>query len=601
MLAPNSRLLLLNALRPPTGFRIDAAIATTYTLSLDALLIPPAAWALHAAGERLEAVDPILLANSLRLFADRTLIFHQAGVASPFAQGNEELSAFLDGMVMPVRVGPAETFHPKVWVLRFVSDDGEVGMRVLVGSRNLSLESTWDVLVTMDSTSEADRAASGGPLADLLRSLPGRTTVAVPLLRQALLDRVVSDLEGSHFAPPPGFETAEFLWLRRSHHQTVFPDACERRMVISPFLGVSCLSSLPRPADSGSGTSTLVSRPATLTAELARGFASYTMSTDLGTVEDGSEARIGQELHAKVFAFDTSDGSTLIVGSANATGAAFTVNDEVVVRFTGPTATMGVRALLGEPEADATATDDLELIDILQPWLPSDQQLSDTEDDGRFFEKAIRVVASVALVGECDELLDGQWRLALRFERPLVLPPGIAVEFRLLTQPSALDTDLLLGARTAEEVVTLDAVTRFVVARFRDVTGKREAVSAVLVADVEMPEGRGRRVLRSLLTNREKFARFLRYLLEGIDESGPPVGIGDVGVGVPKGRKSSKGAVLEDGPILEQLLRLLSVRPSELRFLDDAIAEFADESDILPEGFAELWDAVAPLIPQVPK
>ena len=73
ILAPNSRLLLLDSLKPPPGFHVDAAIGTTYTLSLDALLIPPAAWAAHAVQDRVDSVDPILIANTLRHFAERTV------------------------------------------------------------------------------------------------------------------------------------------------------------------------------------------------------------------------------------------------------------------------------------------------------------------------------------------------------------------------------------------------------------------------------------------------------------------------------------------------------------------------------------------------
>ena len=82
MLAPNSRLMLLECLRPPTGFTLDAAVGTTYTLALDALLIPPAAWAVHNIGDRLDRADPILLANSLRLFAERTVVFHLRNACS---------------------------------------------------------------------------------------------------------------------------------------------------------------------------------------------------------------------------------------------------------------------------------------------------------------------------------------------------------------------------------------------------------------------------------------------------------------------------------------------------------------------------------------
>ena len=46
MLEPESRLMLLDALRPPPGYRFDRAIGTTFTLDLVALLVTPVAFAL---------------------------------------------------------------------------------------------------------------------------------------------------------------------------------------------------------------------------------------------------------------------------------------------------------------------------------------------------------------------------------------------------------------------------------------------------------------------------------------------------------------------------------------------------------------------------
>lgn len=148
-------------------------------------IIPPAAWAVHSIGDRLDRADPILLANSLRLFAERTVVFHQAGAASTFSGGGGELlSAFLDEMVFPVGVGRGETFHPKVWVLRFTGKDGDKGIRVLVGSRNLSLDATWDVLVTLDSGPKVDGAATGVQLANnaalAAKSLDGHLATSTP-------------------------------------------------------------------------------------------------------------------------------------------------------------------------------------------------------------------------------------------------------------------------------------------------------------------------------------------------------------------------------------------------------------------------------------
>ena len=140
-------------------------------------------------------------------------------------------------------------------------------------------------------------------------------------------------------------------------------------------------------------------------------------------------------------------------------------------------------------------------------------------------------------------------------------------------------------------------MTRFVIARFSDRSGVVEAVSVVLIADVEMPAGRARRALRQLLTNREKFGRFLRYLLESGQDPTIP-GEGDESLGLAKAQpRRSRSVMSGEGPILEQLLRLLASRPSDLRQLDAVIKDFGDDEELFLDGFANLWNAIAPLIP----
>ncbi|WP_158630894.1 hypothetical protein [Micromonospora inaquosa] len=56
MLAPDSRSLLVDALRPPLGARLSRAVALTFTLDLESLLVAPLAFAAH--GLR-ESTDPI--------------------------------------------------------------------------------------------------------------------------------------------------------------------------------------------------------------------------------------------------------------------------------------------------------------------------------------------------------------------------------------------------------------------------------------------------------------------------------------------------------------------------------------------------------------
>ena len=64
MLAPNSRAVLLEQLRPPSGCMFDEAVATTFTLDLSATLIPALAFSSFSYSGA--APDPVAVLESLR-------------------------------------------------------------------------------------------------------------------------------------------------------------------------------------------------------------------------------------------------------------------------------------------------------------------------------------------------------------------------------------------------------------------------------------------------------------------------------------------------------------------------------------------------------
>ena len=246
----------------------------------------------------------------------------------------------------------------------------------------------------LDSSTDKDGVIDGSPLAAWLKSVPDRCTVELSDARRTLIDELITDLESARFRLPPGVEAADILaWTAGSPAQHLFPKTCEHRLVISPFLGGDLLASLPQA--NRKGRSVLVSRPASLAAiaknGTIQGFDPFTLRTDAAGIDEetdatndgiesldqpavGQEARLGSDLHAKVFAFDDGELATVILGSANATDAAFHMNDEVVVRITGPADTLGVRQILGESATDTDDDDrDLDLGMLLEPWFADDE------------------------------------------------------------------------------------------------------------------------------------------------------------------------------------------------------------------------------------
>jgi len=130
VLAPDHRSVLLDLLRPPPEFSLDVAVATTFTLDLEAALVAPLAF---AAFDTEGPGDPIATLEAVRSASDRFTVFCQAGEMR-LPQAASDLFAFVEPVVHEVRRPRAgHLFHPKLWLLRYRGPDDERDCRAWRG------------------------------------------------------------------------------------------------------------------------------------------------------------------------------------------------------------------------------------------------------------------------------------------------------------------------------------------------------------------------------------------------------------------------------------------------------------------------------------
>ena len=173
MLPPDSRATAFELIRPPSGYRLDFAVLTTYTLDLEALLVLPLSVLAHPDGGLEELLaDPLRLHQAIRDAGDRVHAFvDEKGIAIP--RGARSLYSMLESSVHPVRAPNGGAFHPKVWVARFTAEDetAEDLLRVAVLSRNLTFDRSWDVALASAALFRSRRyVAASRPLRDFLLS-----------------------------------------------------------------------------------------------------------------------------------------------------------------------------------------------------------------------------------------------------------------------------------------------------------------------------------------------------------------------------------------------------------------------------------------------
>ncbi len=249
MLEPESRHLLTDALRPPDGYAVERALATTYTLDLTSVLLAPLAMAAYDQRHATEldgAATPLALLESIRRHAEHTTVLCQAaGIHVPPAY--PKLAAFAEGCVAEVAPPPGRTFHPKMWVLRFVDDDGGRRHRFACLSRNLTGDRSWDTVLICDEDPDAKHTLDPGPISTFVEELLESTVRPLTAVRREQLRDLCESLRHARLALPEPFTEGRVIALGTpSGDGWPLPDTADTCAVISPFLDVGTVGRLPR-------------------------------------------------------------------------------------------------------------------------------------------------------------------------------------------------------------------------------------------------------------------------------------------------------------------------------------------------------------------
>lgn len=596
MLAPETRVLLTDALQPPSGHRVDLAVATTYSLDLTALLLAPMTFALHDddLGD-LDAIDPIKLLESVRRHAEHTTVFVQAGaIAVPSTY--RRLLTFAEECVHEV-TAPASgaLFHPKLWVLRFADAHGSALHRMVCLSRNLTFDRSWDTVLVLDEHDDqtADAPIDTAPLVRFLDELPRLATRPMSSARIGQLAALRDSFAAVTLAAPPGVTSAALLPLGFGWSDPFPEPATTRTAVISPFLDVPTA----RRYASSSPTPLLVSRPETFDRLGAR----PVDGADLFVLQRAAEREAGADLdeppsapigltvpdglHAKTFIFEHGEQSTVVTGSANATQAGTARNVEFDVVLTGPTQLFGV-ASFWEDDKEAPG-----FIRLCQPYAPPEQGLGAPANEATTWE-IDRYHALLAARGPVADVADLGEGYALGLTLADVPSPGTTT-VRPITLPEA-GWSRTVGPMPLEwQRLGLSSITPlFVVSTTAGTGNARSTVAAVLTADLHGdPEHRRRDALAEILRTQSDVLRYLAFLLGDATLAG---GITSDGTGSWMFGEGPDGT-RNDIVLYEPLVRALADGSSALErvaSLHDELAKLPNADELIPEGWDALWGSV---------
>lgn len=624
MLEPDTRELLVDALRPPDGWELVHAVGTTYSLDLQALLFAPLSfalfdWALDDDGRP----NPIAMLEALRRYADRTTVFCQAGQIGLPAD-YPPLLVYLEPSVVPVTAPtPDAIFHPKLWLLRFRDPDTQEPdrYRLLCLSRNLTFDTSWDTALVLDGERRrgGETVSQNRPLVAFVRALVDAVPRLDPARRQAITD-LAGDVADVRFDAPEGFDSVRFHPLGLADGGWPVRAGADRVLVMAPFLTAGTLGRLTR---DGSGH-VLVSRPEMIDAVGPAGVVGFdgvyvlseaAVQPDVLAADDRDPERdpytapVLDEargdavdadpsgLHAKLVVGEYGGQVRLYTGSANATDAAYGGNVEFVVELRTRQPDIGIDRLLAQEDGVTT------LRTLLEPYEPNpDGQAEPSAGErlGRVLDVARRRLGAcrftavltptageagyglelstgdaVDLPGEvtgvhCWPISKGQGHQVT----PRIGPDGLAASFGRVAEEG-------ITAFYAFEVHAADEDAQDLV---------RFVVGAELVG---APEDRAEQVIVQILRDRQDVLRYLLFLLA--DTTGGYAALMEQLAAIGNARRDRSGGALLEPPLFETLLRALARAPSRL----DHIAGLLDDlraseraGELIPPGLDAVWEPI---------
>lgn len=533
-------------------------------------------------------------------------LFCQAGEISVPREYQQVLAYIEDRVFEVTPPDPARIFHPKVWVLRFAAPDEPPTYRLLVLSRNLTLDRSWDTVLRLDGRPTGRPKARNRPLADFVRALPGLSVRPVPGPDREAVEELADDLRRVDFELPDEIQDVAFRPLGLPGYASFPIDEATRLLVVSPFLTAGTVTRLGRMGSKN----VLVSRAESLDAIGRAGLEgfeeTYVLSPLTEDREDEPPAAPLDEgvaerpefdlagLHAKLFVTEFDRDARIWTGSANATDAAFNGNVEFLVELEGTIYGAGMRTMMTPGERESPT-----FRDLLEPHTPENEgPLDESDGEGleRRLDEARRALAACAFEARVEPADEDTYTVELRTDAlPADVLEGVearcwpaAVSSRAEPvepgRPWTLDFEVSFGGLSsffAFELVARKGKTK------RDV---RFAVNATLIG---APEDRRERILASILSDRGKVLRYLLFLLSdgGPDDEGLEA-VGHLLTIEGTGRWDWGTLEL---PLFETMVRALARDPSRLDHIDRLVRDLeasGHAEDRLPERFREIWDPI---------
>jgi hypothetical protein len=326
---------LSSYLKPPLGYRFDRGFTTTYSLHLDILLTMPMFLDGRLSEENAVVQNYAGVVKAINNFRNKFKVYVQKGEIQTSSLGSKKASRLYELLRPMIKEIPKDTkkssFHPKLWLLRYESEDGNTKKyRLIILSKNLTNSKDLDIAVVFD-----------GKYSDKSKHQQINKSLFY-FSNQVLSDNTFmqKDLEKISWDNVDGYSLENLYILPKDREKLLFIEENKIRdemIIFSPFISNNLFHK----------NNILITREEEIKEKVCNNI--YTINSSLVEEEEAMEDLalflkdenvndkiFINQLHAKIYVYTKNHRNWLTFGSSNATNRGLFKNDEILVELKAP-------------------------------------------------------------------------------------------------------------------------------------------------------------------------------------------------------------------------------------------------------------------------
>jgi hypothetical protein len=435
----NNRIDYGEQLIPPPGYQLARAIGTSYSLDLEALMVLPVAlFYAQSLDGNVEKLRCDML-EAITKSSEKITIYYQKGqLKAP--KRYHHLMAYWEKGIEPVTMpSHVNSFHPKVWVIRYECKDRPPKYRLLITSRNLTFCRDWDVAFSTEGEVTDTVQAQNNPLIHFLNYLNVKGS-------HKILPLFLNDLMKVKFDVPHGFDSMVFCPIGIENPEQgksyvnplTLKKGWDELLIVSPFVDHTTLKKL---SEITSEMPYLLCRKEELDSiheQQLRKFETWQFSSYIqgaerrNLLEDDGIIPLDQNLHAKLYIGMLQKVAHWFLGSANCSEPARERNVEFMISLQGT----GSKLSAWEVCSNLTDIEKRDTIPLFEPYNYDARQNVDEQKQTELGVRKIRYdVSQLPMKGYLESTEGDAYNLKIVIDASgLNLPSGFKVKVKPLPE-----------------------------------------------------------------------------------------------------------------------------------------------------------------------